>query len=562
MKELFTRMLGSKTLAGEILVASLFVNLLFLASPIFVIQILSRYIGYGFDGTLYTLTTGMVIAVVLNVGFSLVRMRMCAALGVEADKEWQDTVYEALTKVQYMALHSFPRNKIQQLLAAPRIIQAAFDSQRVTAVLDMPFYLIFLLAIYLISPLLALITFTATVVSMLTAYVNSIQIYKIDDTLRKESTGHMSSVQSAINSIESVRIHGAGPFLRSLWEKQYAAIDDVRNSVLHSRSWTTVLMQGVSALLKVAIYAVGAKLVVSGSLSVGALIGVSILSAKALHISSGFMQSMQMMGKAKAAQDLITEFSQLPYERENASHPSDFKGQMAFQDVSIVYEGQTGPLFESLTLTISSGTVLGVIGKNGTGKTTFCKMLVGLIEPTRGQVLIDGIDLRQVSPNWWRSQIMYAPQEPMFIDGTFRDNITMSAPDMDAADLDEIIRLADLKRYLDTSLHGLDSMVVDGGKTLPVGIRKRLGLARALVGGGRVAVFDEPTDGLDKEGCQAVYTILNILRKRGVTIVLVSQDPNIIQGFKTLIDLDSKPVPRVAVVKVANDEKHGEAGDA
>tara|TARA_B100000683_G_scaffold275646_1_gene327089 strand:- start:1694 stop:3382 length:1689 start_codon:yes stop_codon:yes gene_type:complete len=562
MKELFIRMQGSKALAGEILVASLFVNLLFLASPIFVIQILSRYIGYGFDGTLYTLTTGMVIAVVLNVGFSLVRMRMCAALSVEPDMAWQTSVHEALTKVQYMALHSFSRNKIQQLVAAPRVIQAAFESQRVSAVLDMPFYLIFILAIYLISPLLALITLTATVVSMLTAYVNSSHINKVDEALRKESMGHSSSMLSAINSIESVRIHGAGPFLRSLWKNQYAAIGAIRNSVLHSRSWTAALMQGLSALLKVAIYAVGAKLVVSGSLSVGALIGVSILSAKALHISSGFMQAVQIMGKAKAAQELISEFSQLPHERENASHPPDFSGQMALQDISIMFEGQTGPLIESLTLPIPSGSVLGIIGKNGTGKTTLCKMLVGLVEPTRGQLLIGGVDLRQISSDWWRSQIMYVPQEPMFIDGTFRDNIIMSAQDIDTADLDEIIRLADLKRYLDASLRGLDSLVVDGGKTLPVGIRKRLGLARALVGGGKVAIFDEPTDGLDKEGCQAVYTVLNILRKRGVTIVVVSQDPNIIQGYNKIIDLDSKPVPRVAVVKVGSDERHGKAGDA
>ena len=115
--------------------------------------------------------------------------------------------------------------------------------------------------------------------------------------------------------------------------------------------------------------------------------------------------------------------------------------------------------------------------------------------------------------------------------------------------LNEIVRLADLRRFLDGTPTGIDTVLSDGGRSLPLGIRKRLALARALVGQGRVAIFDEPTEGLDVEGAEAIFQIMNVLAKKGVTLIVVSRDPNIVKGFGMVIDLNSKPVPKIGVVQ-------------
>ena len=128
MNELFRRLFLSKSLAVEIIVASFFVNILFLASPIFVIQILSRYIGYGFDGTLYTLTGGMLIAMVLGMGFSVVRTRMCAAVSVESDFNLHNAVLDSLAQIKASALERIPQAKVQEVLTSPQIVQGRLRS--------------------------------------------------------------------------------------------------------------------------------------------------------------------------------------------------------------------------------------------------------------------------------------------------------------------------------------------------------------------------------------------------------------------------------------------------
>ncbi len=549
MNELFRRLFQSKSLAVEVLVASFFVNILFLASPIFVIQILSRYIGYGFDGTLYTLTAGMLIALVLGMAFSVIRTRMCAAVSAEPDRLLQATVLDSLAQLKATALDKIPQAKVQEVVAAPHVVQVAYEASRIASVLDMPFFLLFLLAVFLLSPVLAIVTLMAIVSTVVAGRMNMDKARKSDAILRETLVEHRGGVNSAIHGAETVRAYRGGGFLRTLWSAQIERLAELKELIVVQKSWSLAVVQGLNSLLKVAIYAVGAKQVVNGDLTVGALIGISILSAKALQISSNFMQTVLVMGKADDAMRMIREFAGLPRESASGTAIKQYSGRLEFKDVAMAFPGAAGPLFESLTHTVEPGGVVGILGANGAGKTTLSKMIVGLLEPVRGQILADGIDFRQLAPDWWRKQVMYVPQEPTFLNGTYRANITLLNPDIEDQRLNEIIRLADLRRFLDSSATGLETMIDDSGRNLPLGIRKRLAFARALAGDGRVAVFDEPTEGLDAEGVEAVFQIMNLMVKKGVTLVVVSRDPNIMKGYGSVIDLNSKPVPKVGIVQ-------------
>lgn len=549
MHELIRRLFHSTPLAVEIIIASFFINLLFLASPIFVIQILSRYIGYGFDGTLYTLTAGMLIALLLGLGFTIVRTRMCAAISAEPDKLLQSAVLDSLSKVKSMMLDRIPQARIQEIMAGPQTVQSAYEASRIASVLDMPFFILFVLAIFMLSPMLAIITLLAVLMTVISGKLNMNSSRKSDSALREEMVRHRGGVNSAIHGAETVRAYHGVNFLRHIWEEQILKLMSLRERMVMQRSWSQAVVQGLNSLLKVSIYAFGAKQVVDGNLSVGSLIGASILSAKALQISTSFMQSVLLMGKANDAMRMINEFVNLPKESSSGTGMKRYSGRLEFKDVAIAFPGATGPLFESLTHTIKPGTVVGIVGANGAGKSTLSKLIVGLLDPVRGQILADGVDLRQLAPEWWRRQVMYLPQEPTFLNGSFKENITLLNPEIEDVQLNELIRLADLRRFLDDTATGLETIISDGGRNMPLGIRKRLALARALVGQGRIAVFDEPTEGLDVEGCEAIFQVMNFLAKEGVTLIVVSRDPNIMKGFSTIIDLNSKPIPKVGVVQ-------------
>jgi len=171
--------------------------------------------------------------------------------------------------------------------------------------------------------------------------------------------------------------------------------------------------------------------------------------------------------------------------------------------------------------------------------------LVTLLEPKRGKILADGVNLIQMAPAWWRKQVIYMPQEPGFIFGSLRENILMLNPELEDDKLNEILRLTDLKPFLDRTPNGLDTQVTDNEKNFPPGIRRRISLARALAGKGSLVVLDEPTDALDKKGVEAVYNIMNQLAKSGKTIVVFTNDTNILKGAAMVLNLNKKPIPEL-----------------
>ena len=195
------------------------------------------------------------------------------------------------------------------------------------------------------------------------------------------------------------------------------------------------------------------------------------------------------------------------------------------------------------------GSVLVVTGSNGSGKTTLARLLVGLIEPSRGQILVDGVDLAQVVPTWWRRQVAYLPQEPRFLNASLRDNILAFNPELDESGLNQLIDSAGLRPFVSQNLEGFDAMVANNGDNLSLGIRRRLALARALATDGPLAVFDEPTEGLDTEGCAHIYATMNQLAGRGRTIIAFSHDANIVKGTHRVLDLNAKPTPALSSLK-------------
>ncbi len=518
MKELLSRLASRPGIAAELLAASLLVNTLALASPLFVIQVLNRYVAYGVDATLQTLTVGVVLAVTLEFAFRQVRHRLAAGIAVKRDQALTDTAFATLSGTPLSDLDRVPADLRPELLAGTERVQAAYNAPNLVAVLDVPFALLFVAVLALLSP--------------------------VSRELAEAAARRGALVASASHGADTVRAFNARPFLSAIWQRQERLAENLRRRVAARHGLAQSFSQAAGGLMSVAVIAVGATLVVQGRMDVGAMIGANILASRALGPVMRFAQLTEALARARQSLEFLERFTALPMEKREGAALAQYKGGLEFKDLAFAFPLGSGPLFEGLNLKLLPGCILVVTGGNGAGKTTLARLVAGLLEPTRGAILVDGVDLRQVVPEWWRKQVIYLPQEPTFLNASIRDNLATLDPDLDDQAFNAVVEKAGLRRFIDESPGGADMMVTDQGGSLSLGIRRRLALARGLTSRGRLAVFDEPTEGLDAQGAAAVYGVMNELARAGHTILAFSHDPNIIKGAQAMLDLGVKPVPR------------------
>ncbi len=548
MKELLSRFIRRPFLTIELLVATLFITVLNLASPIFVIQVLNRYVSHGITGTLITLTIGMLIAMFLQFFFRLIRTRISSDISLEADQQLAAKVLDALGNARALDLLDFGRNRLQESANRLQHIRNGYSGANITSFMDGPFVVLYLLAAFIISPLLAGIGLIAILVGILFGITNVILSARTSMATQQKSIEQRSLIMSAINNLETVRIFSGIDFLKRPF---HAVTDSLLNRArkeLSGKELYKSVTMFLTILLSVTLYAVGAIQVVKGVLSVGALIGINILVTRAFSTLTQFVLSISLINRAQREYSSLIEIINLPMETDSGNSLQEYRGNVELRGLDFAYPASHNPLFTDINIRLKPGDRLIITGQNGTGKTTLIRLITGLIDPSRGSVLVDKVDLRQIDPHWWRAQLIYLPQEPTFLQSTIQEAITMAASDMPDEKLQEIITRSGLNEYLNNSVDGLSTYLGEEGRSLPQGIRRRLALARALATSGRLVVLDEPTEGLDEQGCHTVYRLLNELAKDGKTMVIVTRDQQIIKGASHIINLDLKPVPEIHIV--------------
>lgn len=545
MDEFFKRLKAYPFVTFELVGASFFANVLALASSLFVIQVLNRYVSHGVGSTLLTLTAGVVIAIFFEISFRQIRLTIANALSEPFDRANASGSFDVLTGARADVLAQMTPGQKREAASAADAIQQAYAAPNMVAYFDFPFAFVFWFALLMISPISALIVVVFVLLVVALGWVNLKAMRGPTEKMQTKMAERQGLFDSAILDPDTVRAFTAEPFLRKRWRAMYDGLNNLRASVAARQGGVQNLTQGVQALMSTAIIAIGGMLVVNGHLDVGLLIGTNILASRTLGPVIRITQSVGMIANAKVARLTLDGLMRLPRETKRGSALGGYKGGIEFKDLAFVHPGQPAPLFESLNIKLDPGALFVVSGANGSGKTTMARLLAGLMTPSRGQILVDGVDLVQVAPEWWRRQIVYLPQEPGFFSGTVRENINAYSPDMTEKDLNTVIRDAGLEAFFSTSREGFDMVLQAGGRNLPLGIRRRLALARALSSEGRLVILDEPTEGLDGEGAQQIGRVMNALRQKGCTIIALSHDANIIKGAPYILDLNVKPVPRL-----------------
>ena len=550
MIEIFNRLKRNPNLFTKIIIASFFVNILALATPIYVIQVLQRYVAYGVNSTLVTLVVGILIVSLFEFFFRNIRHRMTREIEAE-NTLLADRVMKKLVSIK-SSYYSIQKNFRPDIVTRNvNLVQNTFNASTTLILIDVPFVLIFLIALFLINYQLGLIATLFILVPFIILNFYRNRIDKLSNISTQLNYGTARLHDSSSTRFETVKYFNLINAVKKTWGSIIERTINTKEDLEAQRNILSSFMASSTTLLTIIIIAWGAVLAVDGQISVGALIGANILGSRAIAPIIRLVQNIEPINKATVSLGELNQFLRIPQDSKDGSEIRDFKGSIDMKDIYFQYPNSKVPVFEGLNCSIKPGDIMAIKGSNGSGKSTLIKSIIRILEFNRGQIFYDSVELNQLSLDWLRSNLTYLPQEPKFIDGTLLDNL-LGLTEIKKDKMNEILKSVDLIDFINSDPSGIKMQLPNRGENLPFGIRKRIALARAMVVSGQVVVFDEPTESMDERGRTSLYNLIDKMTMERKTIIVATQDENIIKKANILLDLDKKPSPQVTYDQKVN----------
>ncbi len=534
-----------------IIISSLLINILALSSAIYVIQVFNKYLTYKLDSTLIVLTIGVVIAFILELFLRFVRGLLANKASVVGKRELVlKNIIQAFS-IKLGMLDSKNEKKFFDNLNPNISYYNTDESDRLISVIDIFFVIIFLLVIYLLSAKLGIISSVFIVGYLFFIKLKNKTLVSLTKVKNKK-VKKVNDIYSDISNLASaVRVFNSKHILYPLFELHYARQRISEVKFKNYNNFYNIIFSSFPVLATIFIIYFGAQEVVSQNLSIGGLVGINILNARMFSPILKFSFSSIVNSDDS---NNSSETEKLVNENLKGVNPKIISGMLVLKDLSIGYSNSKELLFQRLNCTIPTGGIVVINGYNSAGKTSLCKSLLGLVKPLKGSILFDNIELNKYDISWLRRQISYLPQEVELFNLSIKDNILVNLSETQLQQTNDRILLktissVGLTDYINKIPDGINQMIENNGKNLPVGIKKRIGIARAIINNGKFIIFDEPSESLDNKGVFDLYKILNNFIKLKKTLIIASHDPNILKSANIVIDLSTKPIPRIGVRK-------------
>lgn len=519
----------------DMFIASIALSILTIFPALMVMTVMDRVITHHSYSTLALVSVILGIMILYETLLGHARRLIILVVGVRVDAKLNLHVFNRLVRLPLDYFERHPAGETMYKLTQIHQVRQFITGKLMATFLDMITLAILLPILFWLNATLAWIVMVcaALILLIIVAYLRPIRM--LFGHVVKAETDKQAALGETIFGIKTVKSLALEPQRKALWDERVAEAGKWRLAFGKMSNWPQTLVTPIERFMWVGIVMIGAYMTLSDEtgVGVGSLFAFMMLSQRVGTPLVGFARLMEEWEEVGGAMSQAADVLNRPLEIDNAGtgvRPK-FSGAVEFEDVTFTYPGTKLPALNKISFQIPAGTMLGLVGRSGSGKSTITRLLQGINREYSGFVKIDGADLRAINLRHLRSSFGVVLQENFLFRGSIRDNILAGRPGLTLDDAIRAARLAGAEEFIERMPNGYETYIEEGSPNLSGGQRQRLAIARAVITDPRILILDEATSALDPESEALVNA--NLLRiARGRTMLIVSH------RLSSLVDCD------------------------
>ncbi len=546
------------------LLAALLINLFALAMPIFTMTVYDRVIPNRAEETLWVLAIGVTLMLAFDAMLRILRGYILDTAGKRIDVTLSSRIMERVLGIgladRPASVGSFAAN-----LRAFESVREFVASASITALVDLPFVLVFLIALVWISPWFVVPPLVGIVLLLFASMVVQQKMQELVDLTQRAASQRNATLVESLVGIETIKFMVAEGSIQRKWERAtiFLAQNSAKLKLLSSATLNAA--QTLAQLVSVFVVIAGVYLMFNNQVSMGGIIAATMLAGRAMAPFGQVAGLLMQFHHAKSGLASVEAHMKTEPERPDESsflHRSRFEGSIEFKGVTFSYPGHQQVALNKVSFKINAGEKVAIIGRVGSGKSTVQRLMLGLYQPTQGAVLIDGIDSRQIDPAELRRAIGFVPQDVNLFYGSLKENIAMGAPFADDQAVLTAAEIAGVSEFANRHPQGFDMAIGERGESLSGGQRQAVGIARAVLNDPPILLLDEPSSAMDHQSEEAIKIRLRKFTV-GKTVLLVTHRNSLLDLVDRLIVMDNGQImadgPKAQVVEALQSGRIGRA---
>ncbi len=529
---------------GEIALGSLVANMLAVAVAMFSLQVYDRVIPHQSQATLWVLALGATLAIGFEAVLKLARSRLMDGAGRQIEMRVQSMLMSRLLGMRSDARPTTPTG----LFSAMRefgSVREFFTASTIGSLADIPFIFLFFALVASIAGPVVIILAMGAVIMVVPGYFMQKRMMRLTQETQGASAKATRLLHEAVFELDTIKTQRGEERVRRIWDELNLLSAAKSSEQRKLAGVLTFWSQAVQQLTYVLAVVAGTYLVFAGEFTVGTIIATGILTSRTLAPLTQLSGTMARWTNVKTALDGLDAIATAPQdagEDRTFLRRAEITGAYALRETQFRYDPEGAPTLDLPAVDVKPGQVVAVLGTNGSGKSTFLKLLAGLYAPTQGRILLDGAEMSQIEPRDIRRSVGYLGQDVRLFAGSLRDNLNLGGLERDDDRLLAALDFAGLGTFVRGHHRGLDLEIRDGGEGLSVGQRQSIGWARLWLQNPSVCLLDEPTAALDQALETALVTRLHLWLSGRTAVIATHRMPIVGLADRTMVFKDGRMV--------------------